>query len=206
MLLREWVRSNYVIREESVVKERIEEGTRAPRSVTTGIATGERVPINELYLAGTTLKVYWSLLSKRPNSAGFREIQKELGFSSPSSALYQLGKLVRLGLLEKDAMGDYIVRRIVKVGLLSNFSYVGKHSVPKNAVYGCVTLLINSICVALLMTAGLSPVAYLALLPGVFASVVFFYEASKAWKYKRKVFEAADTESNQRGVKERRQR
>jgi outer membrane protein assembly factor BamB len=188
------------------INSRDEEGANSKEMslVSTRITREERVSADELYLAGTTLKVYWSLLSKRPDSVGFREIQKELGFSSPSSALYQLDKLVRLGLLEKDAMGDYVVRRIVKVGLLNNFSYVGKHSVPKNAVYGCMTLLINSICVALLVSVRLSPVAYLALLPGVFASVVFFYEASKAWKYKRKVFEAADTESNRRGVRERR--
>jgi hypothetical protein len=97
-------------------------------------------------------------------------------------------------------MGDYTLRRIVKIGLLNNFFYIGKYSIPKNAVYGFMTLLINSICIALMMAIGLSPVAYLTLIPGMFSSVVFFYEASKAWRYKRKVFEAADSQSEQQGV------
>jgi hypothetical protein len=101
-------------------------------------------------------------------------------------------KLIKLGLVNKDATGDYTVRKVAKVGFLSSFSFIGKHSIPKNAIYGYLTLLINSICLAVLVIARLPPIVYPTLLPGVLSSVIFFYEASKAWKYKRKVFETRD--------------
>ena len=50
-------------------------------------------------LTGNTLLVYWYLLKKGRNSSGVREVQRALGFSSPSSASYQpVGNLSQGGL------------------------------------------------------------------------------------------------------------
>jgi hypothetical protein len=142
---------------------------------------------SEFSVAGSTFRVYWFLVCKRQASIGLREIQRALGFSSPSSAVYQLEKLIRLGLVEKNDMGDYVVHRIVKIGFLRSFLFLGTHALPKDLIYCMATLVANFLCVGLLLILGLSPLAYLALLPGVLSSIVFLYEAIETWNYKRGV-------------------
>ncbi len=46
------------------------------------------------------------MLQDSKNSAGPRDIQRKLGFSSPNLAVYHLDKLVELGLAEKN-LGEY---------------------------------------------------------------------------------------------------
>jgi len=49
-------------------------------------------------LKGNTLRAYWALLSTEDGLMGVRELQRELGFSSPALAAYHLNKLVDFGL------------------------------------------------------------------------------------------------------------
>jgi len=142
----------------------------------------------EFSLAGSTLKMYWSLLSRRNSSFGLRMIQRELGFSSPSSAVYQLEKLMKLGLVSKDEMGDYVVHRVVKVGFLRDFLFLGKYALPKNAIYGSLTLLINIICFTLLVVMQVQIlVVCLAVLPGLISASIFWHDAAKTLEYKNKL-------------------
>ncbi|TMP97122.1 MAG: hypothetical protein E6K99_09330, partial [Thaumarchaeota archaeon] len=78
----------------------------------------------EYELRGKTLKVYAHLL--RVDSSGVREIQRELGFSSPSIALHHLEKLERLGVVGKDNVGRYFIAKKVDVGILSAFASIGR--------------------------------------------------------------------------------
>jgi len=55
----------------------------------------------ESELKGKTLLVYWHLLKSPGLKVGVREVQRKLGFSSPSVAVYHLDKLMSLGLVEK---------------------------------------------------------------------------------------------------------
>src|SRR3989442_5814593 len=58
-----------------------------------------------------TLRVYWRILGLDKNERiGVRSIQRALGLSSPSVASHHLEKLKTLGLLEKDATGEYRLR------------------------------------------------------------------------------------------------
>jgi predicted transcriptional regulator len=62
-------------------------------------------------LRGLTLKVYkFVLRSDRP--VGIREVQRALGLSSPTLALYHLNKLEEAGLIKKEANG-YIADRVI---------------------------------------------------------------------------------------------
>ena len=70
-------------------------------------------------LKGRTMSVYALLLSS--GKMGVRDIQRTLGFSSPSLALHHLTKLSELDLVEKDIDGIYSVKRTVRVGSLSLF-------------------------------------------------------------------------------------
>lgn len=56
----------------------------------------------EAELRGKTLRVYWYLLKHGgEHPIGVREVQRSLGFSSPSVALHHLEKLRDLKLLDK---------------------------------------------------------------------------------------------------------
>jgi hypothetical protein len=75
------------------------------------------------------MSVYALLLTR--DKMGVRDIQRELGFSSPSLALHHLTKLSDLQLVEKDAHGEYSVIKTVRAGSLSLFVKIGKVLLPR---------------------------------------------------------------------------
>lgn len=86
---------------------------------------GDRDPIETL--AGTSLEVYLYLLEKE-GPAGVREVQRALGFRSPSTARHHLERLVELGLARKTSEG-YIA--LPPKGLLSNYVIVKGRLLPR---------------------------------------------------------------------------
>lgn len=71
----------------------------------------QAVPLDEIkVLKGKTLLIYWMLL-KKGEPVGLRDLQRELGFSSPSLASYHLTKLTEVGLVDKTKVGEYFVVR-----------------------------------------------------------------------------------------------
>ncbi|MBD3407662.1 MAG: hypothetical protein GF411_16210 [Candidatus Lokiarchaeota archaeon] len=78
---------------------------------------------------GRTMSVYALLLTNE--KMGVREIQRELGFSSPSLALHHLTKLIDLELIDKDEHGEYFVTKTVRVGSLSLFVRIGQKLLPR---------------------------------------------------------------------------
>ena len=75
------------------------------------------------------MSVYALLLTHE--KLGVRDIQRHLGFSSPSLALHHLTKLAELELVEKDIHGEYSVTKLVRVGSLSLFVRIGKRLLPR---------------------------------------------------------------------------
>jgi DNA-binding transcriptional ArsR family regulator len=148
--------------------------------------------IDDFSLVGSTLKVYWFFLCRGRHSIGLRRVQRELGFASPSSAIYQLDKLTKMGLVEKDDMGDYVLRRVAKTEFLSNFIFLQGHAIPKDAIFGVTTLLVDFACLSSLLSMGLPPLVYLGLVPGIVSSVIFWYEATRISKHKRKMTAAIE--------------
>lgn len=71
-------------------------------------------------IGGTSLKVYIYLLA-RNDEVGIRELQKALGFKSPSTAKHHLDRLVELGLAEKTTDGYKAVSssKLLQVTLLT---------------------------------------------------------------------------------------
>ena len=80
-------------------------------------------------LKGRTMSVYSLLLTR--NEMGVREIQRELGFSSPSLAMHHLKKLEDAGLVTKNEHGEYSVAKTVRVGSLTLFVRIGKRFLPR---------------------------------------------------------------------------
>lgn len=80
-------------------------------------------------LKGKTMSVYSLLLTRE--QMGVREIQRELGLSSPSLSKHHLQKLESAGLVSKNAHGEYSVIRVVRVGSLTLFVRIGKRFLPR---------------------------------------------------------------------------
>jgi len=89
-------------------------------------------------LYGKTLQVYLHLIKTGTDeSYGVREIQRALGFKSPSIALYHLEKLRELGLLTKDERGNYRIVKEINVGLLKLYIKIGGLRLPRLLLYAC---------------------------------------------------------------------
>lgn len=150
-------------------------------ALATSDAVDERRILREL--RGNTLLVYWYLLRKGKGSAGVREVQRALDFSSPSSASYHLEKLQGLGLVSKDPGGDYKVSRVVKIGVMTAFLFIGRFVIPKHLLYASATTLMILLFIVLFIDA-LSLTIVAALLPGIVAAGIFWYETLRIWRYR----------------------
>ncbi len=86
-----------------------------------------RDPVAEL--AGSSLQVYLYLLEKGA-PAGVREVQRALGFRSPSTARHHLERLVELGLARR-VSGGYVAVR--PSGFLGEYVVLRGRLVPRAA-------------------------------------------------------------------------
>lgn len=129
-------------------------------------------------MRGKTLQVYLRLL-QRGSAVGVREVQKDLGFSSPSVAFHHLDKLINLGIVAKDEYERYVLVRKVDTGILSAFVNVGGLALPRLGFYAAF---FTTIAVAYLLFDRF-PDLY-AVIGTVGGSAVFWYEAWRVWRRK----------------------
>ena len=130
-------------------------------------------------LRGKTLTVYLYLL-KHGKAVGVREIQKELGFSSPSVAFHHLDKLVDLGVVEKDEYERYVLTRKVDTGILHSFVSIAGITLPRLGFYAAF---FTTIAIAYLLLNSNSLDLY-ALIGTVGGAAIFWYEAWRVWRRK----------------------
>jgi predicted DNA-binding transcriptional regulator len=133
----------------------------------------------EYELRGKTLKVYLYVL-KLGKPFGVREVQRELGFSSPSVAFHHIEKLTRLGIVEQDGMGNYVLTKKVDPGILQAFVNVGKFSLPRLGFYA---VFFTTVALAYLVENSNYLDLY-ALVGTVGAAVAFWFEAARLWRRK----------------------
>jgi hypothetical protein len=133
----------------------------------------------EYELRGKTLQVYLYIL-RTGGAVGVREVQKELGFSSPSVAFHHLDKLINLGILEKDQYDRYVIAKKVDAGILQAFVSVGGLQLPRLGFYAAF---FSTLTVAYLLTS-LGILNLYALIVSVGGSAVFWYEAWRVWRKK----------------------
>lgn len=139
----------------------------------------------ESELKGKTLLVYWYLLGASGTSVGVREIQRSLGFSSPSVAAYHLDKLCSLGLVEKSRLGEYFLVQEVKVGILRFFTRLGRFLVPRYLFYSVLFTTMLAFYLTLyapLQTGGVH--GAIALLFGSLACFILWLETVRLWRKK----------------------
>lgn len=136
----------------------------------------------ESELKGKTLLVYMHILKAGQDTVGVREVQRALGFSSPSVAAYHLQKLQDLGLIE-NAYGDYRLIKEIKVGVLRSFVSVGGVMLPRFLFYA---VLVTSMLVTFVASFPFVPSReYITtLIMGFVPAAVFWYETVKIWREK----------------------
>ncbi len=136
----------------------------------------------ESELKGKTLLVYMHILKAGQETVGVREVQRALGFSSPSVAAYHIQKLQDLGLIE-NVYGDYRLIKEVKVGVLRSFVSVGGVMLPRFLFYA---VLVTSMLVTFLVSFPFVPSRdYITtLVMGLVPSLVLWYETIKIWREK----------------------
>ena len=136
----------------------------------------------ESELKGKTLLVYMHILKGGQETVGVREVQRALGFSSPSVAAYHLQKLQDLGLVE-NAFGDYRLIKEVRVGVLRSFVSLGGVMLPRYLFYA---VLVTSMLVTFLATFPFIPTReYITtLVMGLVSATIFWFETVKIWREK----------------------
>jgi hypothetical protein len=153
-------------------------------AVLTGSVEAEDEEKLEAELKGNTLRVYWYLLKSGGSSVGVREVQRALGFSSPTLAVYHLDKLVDLGLVDKKR-GEYRLMREVKVGVLKQFMRVGAFMLPRYLFYAMLfTTLLTLYAIYLLAFEQVGFSSIFALIFGALGATMSWYETIKLWRQK----------------------
>jgi len=139
--------------------------------------------IIESSLKGKTLLVYWYILQQPAHSVGIREVQRALGFSSPSIAVHHLEKLQDLGLVRKKGTGEYVLEEEVKVGILKFFTRMGHYLVPRYFFYSVFLSTMLTTYLTLCFFGQIFPSFY-AIMFGLIASVIFWVETVRLWRAK----------------------
>ncbi len=137
----------------------------------------------ESQLKGKTLLVYWYMLRSPSSAVGVREIQRSLGFSSPSVASHHLDKLLSLGLIDKSMTGEYSLAQEVRVGLLRFFTRLGHFLVPRYLFY---SVWLSTMLIFYLAFYGLTGSIHnvAALIFGLTSSFVLWFETIRLWREK----------------------
>jgi predicted DNA-binding transcriptional regulator len=136
----------------------------------------------EYELRGKTLQVYLYLL-RHGKAAGVREVQKALGFSSPSVAFHHLDKLINLGIIERDQYERYVLVKKVDAGILHSFINVAGLTLPRLGFYAAF---FSTIALAYILTNLADPglLNLYALIGTVGGCAIFWYEAWRVWRRK----------------------
>ncbi len=88
---------------------------------------------SEELLQTKTMKIYWFLLTH--DESGIREIQRDLGISSPSTVSYHINKLVNAGLVSKLPTDKYTVEETMKSGIFGLYVKIGTRMIPRMLFY-----------------------------------------------------------------------
>ncbi len=127
---------------------------------------------------GNTLRAYLYLVKSGPSE--LREVQRALGFSTPSLASYHLGRLVEAGYASQDEHGRYLPAQGASNAILDGYTKLGGVVVPQLLFFS----LLFSIVIGFFALMSLSYAAYVPLLvaASVAMVVVLWYETAKVWR------------------------
>jgi hypothetical protein len=129
-------------------------------------------------IKGNTLRTYLYLLHS--GSSELREVQRAMGFSTPSLASYHLGKLVEAGYVTQDDHGRYMIVWDATKELLEGYVRVGTVVFPQLFFFSILfTVVVGFFAVMSLFNAAFVP---LLVAGSVVMIASFWYETMKVWK------------------------
>lgn len=138
-------------------------------------AVAKKGPAN---IHGNTLRVYVYLL--RTGASELRDVQRALGFSTPSLASYHLGKLVESGYATQDAHGRYLVVQSAANDILDGYTKLGGVVVPQLLFFA----ILFSVVIVFFAYMSLLYSAYVPLLAAASVAMVLalWYETARVWR------------------------
>jgi hypothetical protein len=129
-------------------------------------------------LKGNTLRVYLLLLSKGP--CELRDVQRALGFSTPSLASYHLNKLIEAGYATQNPAGQYCSVKDASGEILEGFTRVGGVLVPQLTFFS----ILFTALIAFFGLMSLSNPEYVRFLVATSTVLVavLWYETARVWR------------------------
>jgi hypothetical protein len=129
-------------------------------------------------IKGNTLRVYLYLLHS--GTTELREVQRALGFSSPSLASYHLGKLVEAGYAAQDEHGRYMAVPEATNEILEGYTKLGGFVVPQLFFFA----ILFTAVIGFFSFMALSYSSYIPLLAGASLAMVLvlWYETARVWR------------------------
>ena len=129
-------------------------------------------------MKGNTLRVYLYLL--RSGVSELRDIQRALGFSTPSLASYHLGKLLEAGYVSQDERGQYSASQDSARDILEGYTRMGPLVVPQ--LFFFAVLFTGVVGFFAFMALSFPP--YVPLLAAASAAMVaaLWYETYRVWR------------------------
>jgi hypothetical protein len=144
---------------------------------------------HEKVLEGKALQIYWYLLTHPQGLAGIREIQRNLGFSSPATVTYQVNKLLSNDLISKNEQSEkYFIKEEIKSGIFGFYVRIGYRMIPRLSLYLTTFVLGFGIYFLLLLAGGdefiADPTSWVLLFFLIFGTCVLIFESIKMWQMK----------------------
>jgi hypothetical protein len=129
-------------------------------------------------IRGNTLRVYVYLL--KSGASELREVQRSLGFSTPSLASYHLNRLVEAGYATQDAHGRYLVAQGATNDILDGYTKLGGVVVPQLLFFS----VLFSVVVGFFAFMALSYSAYVPFLVAASVAMILalWYETVRVWR------------------------
>lgn len=132
-------------------------------------------------ITGATFRVYTYLFLHSDRGVGPREVQRAVGFKSPSSAIYHLDKLLDWKYVQKHTNGEYSLVARQKIGILHDFVDIRTRLIPRYVFYA-LTLSIITFSLLLLFLRYGNLETILVTLPSVIAAIALWIESYRIWK------------------------
>lgn len=129
-------------------------------------------------IRGNTLRAYIYLLHS--GASELREVQRALGFSTPSLASYHLGKLLEAGYATQDEHGRYLAVQEATGEILEGYTKMGGYVVPQLFFFAVLfTAVVGFFAYMSLFRSGYVPFLVAASLAMVLA---LWYETARVWR------------------------
>ena len=129
-------------------------------------------------LRGNTLRTYLQVLKHGP--CELRDVQHELGLSTPSLASYHLGKLVEAGYVKQDEQSRYMASSDAVGNILEGYSKIGTTIVPQLSFSAVLfTILIGYFSFEALYVPSFIP--YLVIV-SLATAVLLWFETFRLWR------------------------